>query len=169
MTSFKISRGLSSKLPVIKTDGVMYFCTDTNELFIDYKDSSDVVQRASINASKLDGAILAQTLNDSALEIPSSAVITAIKNSIENSIGSLTALVNALPSTKVVHGEAQELLSNIIETYILNINYEPISFDVTEIVFAGSSSGGDSGENSDSTTAKLGYAILGKMMLGKQE
>lgn len=169
MTSFKLSRGLSSKLPVVKTDGVIYFCTDTNELYIDYKDSSDVIQRASINASKLDGAILAQVLNDSALEIPSSAVITAIKNSIENSIGALTALTSALPSTNVIHGEAKELLSNIIETYILNIDYNPISFDITEIVFGGGSSGSegeDSGDNSDSTTAKLGYAILGKMILG---
>ena len=43
MASFKMSRGLSSKLPTTKTDGVIYFCTDTNELYIDYKDSNNVV------------------------------------------------------------------------------------------------------------------------------
>ena len=53
MASFKILRGLSAKLPSNKTDGLAYFCTDTGDLYIDYKDSSGVVQRKLVNGDAL--------------------------------------------------------------------------------------------------------------------
>lgn len=62
-----------------------------------------------------------------------------------------------IPSENVVHGSAKTLLSNIIDTYILNINYDNLlAFDKTEIVF---------GSASASTTSVLGQAILGQMVL----
>lgn len=60
-------------------------------------------------------------------------------------------------STQVIHGENKILLSNIIDNYILDINYKAIlAFDTTEIVL-----------NSGSTTAKLGTAVLGRLVLGQ--
>lgn len=60
-----------------------------------------------------------------------------------------------LPTTNIIHGDAKELLSNIIENYILNINYETLlAFDTSEIV-----------TGATSTTSVLGQAILGQMVL----
>lgn len=77
-------------------------------------------------------------------------------------IGDGTTLVNELPfidesivvdSTKVTHGD--NLLSNILETYILNIDYETLlAFDTSEIV-----------TGATSTTSVLGQAILGQLVL----
>ena len=77
-------------------------------------------------------------------------------------IGDGTTLVNALPfadesiivdSTKVTHGDS--FLSNILETYIFNIDYETLlAFDTSEIVIGATS-----------TTSVLGRAILGQMVL----
>lgn len=67
--------------------------------------------------------------------------------------------ISNIPSSNVYHEE--EALSDIIETYILNIDYSLLSFDTSDIVFDDSPPASD-----DSTTAKLGYAILGKMVLG---
>ena len=65
MASFKIARGLSTKLPTTKVDGALYFCTDTHELYIDYKNSNNTIVRVGINASQLEGATLAQELKNS--------------------------------------------------------------------------------------------------------
>lgn len=64
-----------------------------------------------------------------------------------------------ISSERVVHGSAKTLLSNIIENYILTIDYEKLlAFDTTEIVVGGSASAG--------TSAVLGVAVLGQMVLG---
>ena len=61
-----------------------------------------------------------------------------------------------ISSTNIVHGDSNILLSNIIENYILNIDYENLlAFDTSEIVFEASN-----------TTSVLGQAILGQMILG---
>lgn len=58
-----------------------------------------------------------------------------------------------VPSTRVTHGE--DFLSNILETYILNIDYDTLlAFDTSEIV-----------TGATSTTSVLGQAILGQMVL----
>ena len=58
-----------------------------------------------------------------------------------------------ISSTRVTHGE--DILSNILETYILNIDYETLlAFDTSEIV-----------TSATSTTSVLGQAILGQMVL----
>lgn len=54
MASFQIKRGLEGSLPSNKTDGCIYFCTDTRNIFIDYENVDDggnkVVLRKQINA-----------------------------------------------------------------------------------------------------------------------
>ena len=57
----------------------------------------------------------------------------------------------ATTTENITHGEDLTLLSTILDTYILNIDYETLlKFDTTEIVLG-----------SGSTSAKLGVAILG--------
>jgi hypothetical protein len=60
-------------------------------------------------------------------------------------------LTGYLESTQVTHGE--NLLSDIVETYILNIDYSVLAFDPTEIVVG------------STTTSVLGQAILGQLVL----
>ena len=60
-------------------------------------------------------------------------------------------LTGYLNSTQITHGE--DLLSDIINTYILSINYDDLTFDTTEIVVG------------STTTAVLGQAILGQLVL----
>jgi hypothetical protein len=58
-----------------------------------------------------------------------------------------------IPSTRVNYGD--ELLSNVLETYIFNIDYDTLlAFDTSEIV-----------TGATSTTSVLGQAILGQMVL----
>ena len=59
----------------------------------------------------------------------------------------------SISSTQVSHGE--DLLSDIIETYILSIDYSALAFDTTEIVV----------NPTINTTSVLGQAILGQMVL----
>ena len=146
MALFKISKGLSANLDKQpKKEGNCWYTTDDSLFHIDISDTERQVLNAS-DAKTLSGAILSQSLNEAANEIPSSQVVfDAISN---------------IPSSNVYHEE--EALSDIIETYILNIDYSLLSFDTSDIVFDDSLPPG----SDDSTTAKLGYAILGKMVLG---
>jgi hypothetical protein len=71
LASFQIKRGLESALPSNKTDGCIYFCTDTGNIFIDYEDKdkngTDVVLRKQINAddaATLSGESLANIMGD---------------------------------------------------------------------------------------------------------
>lgn len=75
----------------------------------------------------------------------------------ETTVVNLAFVNEQILSTQVIHGENKILLSNIIDDYILDIDYETIlAFDITEIVFG-----------SGITTAKLGAAVLGQMVLGQ--
>ena len=47
MTMFKVKRGLEAELPVEKSNGTLYFCTDTGNIYIDMGD-----QRKQISAEK---------------------------------------------------------------------------------------------------------------------
>lgn len=78
MALFKVSRGNSTTLPAVMTDGWAYFCTDTGEFFIDYADSNGDLHRKPINAdeaNKLIGYDIATVLDDSDVEIPTSAAV----------------------------------------------------------------------------------------------
>lgn len=62
--------------------------------------------------------------------------------------------IYSIGTESINHGE--DKLSSIIDTYILNIDYESLlAFDTSEIVIDGTT-----------TTSMLGKAILGKMILG---
>lgn len=65
-------------------------------------------------------------------------------------------LTGDLASTQVSHGE--DILSNIIEAYILSIDYDALAFDTTEIVV-------DTSNPTTNTTSVLGQAILGQLVL----
>ena len=62
-------------------------------------------------------------------------------------------LTGYLNSAQITHGE--DILSNIIDTYILSIDYSALAFDTTEIVVG----------LTTNTTSVLGQAILGQMIL----
>jgi hypothetical protein len=73
MALFRVSRGDSSNLPSVKTDGWAYFCSDTGEFFIDYTDLDGNLQRKKINESHLQSL---QTL------VGDVAVSTQINNAV---------------------------------------------------------------------------------------
>lgn len=128
MALFKQCRGNRADLDSVeKHDGYVYFCIDDGSLFFDYTDADNILQRKQINAKD------AETLTGMSLD--------EIKESI------------VVPSTRVTHGE--DFLSNILETYIFNIDYETLfAFDTSEIIIGATS-----------TTSVLGQAILGQMVL----
>mgnify|MGYP003301442944 CR=1 FL=1 len=130
MALFKISKGLKANLPSAKTAGNCWYTVDDSLFYIDYEDENGEVQRKALNAKDaetLSGASLAAILTDNELEVPTSkAVLDAI------------ASYDSIPTTHVVHGESQELLSDIIETYILNIDYDsenPVPYLIDETLF----------------------------------
>lgn len=128
MALFKPLKGNRTRLDTVeKHEGYVYFCTDDGTLFFDYTDADGMVQRKQINAKD------AETLTGLSLD--------EIKESI------------VVDSTKVIHNEI--LLSNIIENYILTIDYDTLlAFDTSEIIIGATS-----------TTSVLGQAILGQMVL----
>ena len=52
-TPFIIKRGLEASLPETKTAGVMYFCTDTGNIYIDYPNDNDEVVRQRVAETAL--------------------------------------------------------------------------------------------------------------------
>ena len=128
MALLKIFRGSRTRLDSQqKIDGHVYFCLDDGSFHIDYTDDNGNLQRKQINAND------AETLSGLSLD--------EIKESI------------IVPSTKVKHGE--NFLSNLIENYILTIDYDTLlAFDTSEIIIGATS-----------TTSVLGQAILGQMVL----
>ena len=53
MAFFKINRGHNIDLPTTITDGYIYFCTDTSELYIDFKDMDGTLCRKKLIADRL--------------------------------------------------------------------------------------------------------------------
>lgn len=75
MANFKIGRGMQDGIPEALTDGMLYYCTDTTNLFIDYTDSNGNLVRSQLSANyanKLryieDGAIVEIDPKDIALD-----------------------------------------------------------------------------------------------------
>ena len=128
MALFKTFRGKRADLGAQELrDGFAYFCTDDGTFHIDFLDTDGQVKRKQINAKDAE-TLLGHSLDE-------------IKESI------------VIDTTKVVHGE--DFLSNILATYIFNIDYETLlAFDTSEIV-----------TGVTSTTSVLGQAILGQMVL----
>lgn len=53
MALFKVFRGVKNDLPVQKTDGYAYFCTDDGSFLIDYADSNGTLHRKPVNEGDL--------------------------------------------------------------------------------------------------------------------
>lgn len=78
MALFKISKGLKANLPSAKTEGYCWYTTDDSLFYIDYKDSSGVLQRKALNAKDAEtlcGASLTTILTFNELEIPTSLAV----------------------------------------------------------------------------------------------
>lgn len=54
MANFKIGRGMQDGIPEALTDGMLYYCTDTTNLFIDYTDSNGNLVRSQLSANYAD-------------------------------------------------------------------------------------------------------------------
>jgi hypothetical protein len=54
LSLFKISRGSEANLPIKKTDGWAYFCTDTGSFWIDHYDANNTLVRSKISANFAD-------------------------------------------------------------------------------------------------------------------
>lgn len=53
MVQFKVNRGNESDLPILLTDGWVYFCTDTGNVYFDWQDGENV-RRTQMNAKYAD-------------------------------------------------------------------------------------------------------------------
>jgi hypothetical protein len=49
-TNFRITRGLEKDLPDTKTDGQIYYCHDTGNLYIDYRAEDGTEERKLISS-----------------------------------------------------------------------------------------------------------------------
>lgn len=52
MAVFAPKRGLRSDLPSAVSDGALFLCIDTGEVFLDYTDASGKAQRMPLNATE---------------------------------------------------------------------------------------------------------------------
>ena len=68
-------------------------------------------------------------------------------------LAALISDINTVATTSQITHE-DILLSEIVNTYIMNVDYNELAFDTTEIVI-----------NTTNTTSVLGQAILGQMVL----
>ena len=84
----------------------------------------------------------------------SQALTDEQKAQVRDNIGALAAGVT-IATSNIVHSDDNQLLSEIIKNYLLNVDYSTLAFDTSEIVFGGVS-----------TTSILGQAMLGRMILG---
>lgn len=84
MALFKVNRGNSTTLPDLdpdkNTDGWAYFCTDTGEFYIDYRNSNNVLQRRLIKGDpNIAISESAPEQGDFWIDISEEGDITAIK------------------------------------------------------------------------------------------
>ena len=90
MTLFKFLRGSSQNINSTPlTDGYIYFCTDSGELFIDYLDSNGTVQRKQTNAKEAEtllGYSITTTINNSDIEIPTSQAVQTYVDELASNI-----------------------------------------------------------------------------------
>lgn len=155
MTMFKAKRGLETQLPTEITDGVIYFCTDTGNVFFDFHNT-----RLQISAEKTkfdsDGNLITDTYARIA-DIPKQIQIDWNQtDETKSDFIKNKPTLGALASKDIVDQiDLSTELQTLIETYILNINYDALfAFDTSEIV-----------TGATPTTSVLGQAILGQMVL----
>ena len=95
LTSFRISKGIEKDLPTAKTDGRMYFCTDTGNIYIDYKDGNNILRKL-VNKQILDAK---QDAITGAASTITSSNLTANRVLLSNSLGKVVA--SAVTSTEL--------------------------------------------------------------------
>lgn len=119
--------------------------------------------KKAINFIPLAGEIIVYDAEDSSTDLTGTDRVSPIiyeRFKIGDGITTVNALkffdeTLTLSSDRIMHGDNKTLLSSIIETYILNIDYNTLlAFDITEII-----------TGATSTTSVLGQAILGQMVL----
>ena len=54
MALFKILKGNESNLPATLTEGYCYFCTNTGNFYIDYKDETNALTRSKLSSKYAD-------------------------------------------------------------------------------------------------------------------
>lgn len=94
LPSFKISRGLSTRLPQTLVDGQMYFCTDTNIIYIDYKNENGELMRSSIGAGTAESITIYS--NGQPVKVDCSKIVTS--DNVEDLIGDATTSKSGLMS-----------------------------------------------------------------------
>lgn len=109
MALFKILRGPSSELNKLEIhDGWCYFTPDTGLFYIDY--NGERIPLNAAGSSSLDGATLKhETLNDSEVEIPSSALLTKVIDAVNNRINGIEAGVGHSDSSESIIDQNSKL------------------------------------------------------------
>ena len=82
MALFQIGRGIEANLPENITDGKLYYCTDTSNIFIDYQES-----RFQINANFSNG--LHYLKDNTQIELDAETIISAINSKSTIYIGDI--------------------------------------------------------------------------------
>lgn len=106
MVFFKLCRGFESEIPQTYTDGYMYFCTDTGNLYIDWADESGELHRTGIRPG---GA------SDIPTHLPNPYAITFTGAINETYDGSSAKTIN-IPIVQGGDGETGVGISSIAQT-----------------------------------------------------
>lgn len=115
---------MEKDLPEVKTDGRMYFCTDTGNIYIDYKDGNTTLRKL-VNKQVLDAK---QDAIVGAASTVTSSDLTANRVLLSNSSGKIAA--SAVTSTEL--GYLDGVTSNI-QT---QLNNKANASDLTAITIA---------------------------------
>lgn len=134
-----------SNAHTVDWDGNAWFAGNIKIGGIDQDDES---AKSLATTDYVDNKIAAIPTPDVSSQIDAHNVSTSAHNDIRN-------LISGLTTSGIKHNNGN-LLSSIIDNYIINIDYENLlAFDTSEIVIG----------NSMSTSSVLGQAILGQMIL----
>lgn len=85
---FKLSRGAEANIPAELTDGHMYFCYDTGNLYIDCQDELGTVQRVQLSSEWADKVRYEE--NETTISIDASELAT--KTYVDNAISNVTTV-----------------------------------------------------------------------------
>lgn len=98
---FKLSRGAEANIPAELTDGHMYFCYDTGNLYIDCQDELGTVQRVQLSSEWADKVRYEE--NETTISIDASELATKTYVDNAENVWYGTCTTSAATSTKVVN------------------------------------------------------------------
>lgn len=115
MANFKIGRGMQDGIPEALTDGMLYYCTDTTNLFIDYTDSNGNLVRSRLSAPEWAKQPTKPTYTaDEVGALPDTTVIPTNISELTNDSGYLTSIpTEYITETEL---EAKGYLTSYTET-----------------------------------------------------